>query len=85
MAVLTESQRAEVWAAVMQYMSREGISTSLTKNEIADVVAALDEGIGDSVTMVDMFLGPQLAAAFDQATKFRIFAMVVERRLQEGI
>lgn len=85
MAILTDQQRTEVWAAVMQYMSSAGISTSLTKSEVADVVAALDDGIGDSTAMVDMFLGPQLAAAFDQPTKFRIFAMVVERRLREGI
>jgi hypothetical protein len=85
MANLTQAQRDEVWAAAMQFMSAAGISTDLTKGEMADVVAALDEGIGDSTTMVDMFLGPQLAAALDQPTKFRIFAMVVERRLQEGI
>lgn len=85
MAVLTQTQRDDVWAAVMQWMSQAGISTALTKGQMADVVDALDDGIGDSTLMVDMFLGPQLAAALDQATKFRIFAMVVERRLQEGI
>jgi hypothetical protein len=82
---LTQAQRDEVWAAAMQYMSGAGISTDLTKGEMAGVIAALDDGIGDSTTMVDMFLGPQLAAALDQPTKFRIFAIVVERRLQEGI
>lgn len=43
------------------------------------------EDIGDSVGMVDAFLGADYANEFDTPTKFRIFAMVVERRLQEGI
>lgn len=85
MAILTDAQRTDVWAAVMQYMSQQGISTALTKSEMAEIVAALDDGIGDSTTMVDMFLGPEFAAALDQPTKFRIFAMVVDRRLREGI
>lgn len=84
MAVLTQTQRTEVWAEAMQWLSGEGISVAIDKVAMADVIAALDDGIGDSVGMVDAFLG-EYAAAFDIQTKFRLFAMVVARRLAEGI
>lgn len=85
MAVLTEEQRSEVWAEAMSWLSANGISVSVTKAEMAEVVGLLDAGIGDSVGMVDTFLGPTYANEFDTATKFRLFALVVARRIQEGI
>lgn len=85
MTTLTEQSRFEVWAEVMDWLSREGISVSLTKSEIADAVAALDDGIGQSVGMVDAFLGADTAAALDTRTKYHLFGAVLMRRLEDGI
>lgn len=85
MAALAESQRTEVWADVMRWLSDQGVPVSLTKAEVAEVVNRLDDGIADSLGMIDAFLGPDLAAGFDAATKNHIFSMVVQRRIEEGV
>ena len=85
MTTLTQAQRDEVWAQVMEHMSRQGTRVSLDKHQVATAVAALDDGIGQSVGMVDAFLGPETASALDTATKYHMFGAVLMRRLQEGI
>lgn len=40
---------------------------------------------GQSVGMIDAFIGAEYAAALDTPTKYALFAMVVQRRIQEGI
>ena len=82
---LTAEQRAELWAAVMRWLSDQQIAVALTKTEVADVVGRLDDGIANSLAMIDTFLGPDLANAFDDATKNHIFGMVVQRRIEEGV
>lgn len=82
---LTAEQRAELWAAVMRWLSDQQIQVALTKADVADVVGRLDDGIANSLAMIDTFLGPDLAVAFDDATKNHIFSMVVQRRIEEGV
>lgn len=82
---LTTEQRAALWGAVMRWLSDQRIEVALTKTEVADVINRLDDGIASSLAMIDTFLGPDLAAAFDDATKNHMFSMVVQRRIEEGV
>ena len=80
MAVLTDTQRRNTWAALM----REGTGTfSIAKPDLRDALNAVDDWVDANAASLNAAIPQPARGALTPAQKAQMLVFVVERRFRE--
>ncbi len=83
--ILSEATRFEIWKEFMAWLGTAGESVALAKADLLAAVADMDDGIDANQELINAFIADTTAAGLTTVAKNRLFALVLARRLQEGI
>lgn len=84
MAVLSDTDRAALWAELMRELSADGESISITKADLRAAVNAVDAFLSDNASAINSAI-PQLArSSLTTAQKARLLMFVVRWRYLSG-
>ena len=80
MAVLTNTDRQQLWAEFMRFSSTIREELGLSKSELRAAVDATDQWIGDNQASFNNALPVASKAALSQKQKVRLFRAVAQKR-----
>lgn len=84
MAVLTDQSRAQVWADVMQELSRNGESIGVTKADLKAAIDALDSYMSTNAAAINTAIPQPARSALSNATKALFLMHVIQKRWVDG-
>jgi hypothetical protein len=82
MAILSDNDRAALWAEVMREMSRQGELCSITKTDLRAAVNAVDAWVDSNTTSFNTAIPQPARSALTTAQKARLLMYVVRRRFE---
>jgi hypothetical protein len=84
MAVLSDSDRTDLWAAFMRGLSDEGSKLDVTKSELRATVDALDDFLHANAAAINSAIpaGPRARLTIPQ--KARLLMFVIRQRYLKG-
>lgn len=81
MAQLTEQQRAEIWAKIMQVFSADNDAVgSMSKQDLRNAVDAIDTWIDDNTNNFNVSIPQPTRNALTAKQKSRILMLIVGKR-----
>lgn len=80
MPVLNPSQRAAVWAALMETAQEAGVPGSVLKADLREAVDAADQWVEDNASSFNSALPAKFRTAADVSQKIVLLSYVLERR-----
>lgn len=85
MAVLSDPERAAVWAELMRDLSVERQIVNLTKDELRAAINAVDAWIDANQASFNSALPQAARSGLNAAQKARLLLFVVRRRFIKGV
>lgn len=85
MAVLTDSDRKEIWAEFMESMEKHSETTSLLKGELRAAFDAADTWVSDNASAFNSALPQPARGALTSSQKARLLMLVVRQRFVKGV
>jgi hypothetical protein len=82
MAILTDQNRAALWAEVMREMSAGGEGCSITKTDLRLALNAVDQWVDDNSAAFNSAIPQPARSALTSKQKARLLAYVVRRRFE---
>jgi hypothetical protein len=84
MAVLSDTDRVEVWADLMQKFSADGESIGVTKTDLRAAVNAIDAFLNDNAATINSAIPQPARGALTAPQKAILLMFVVSRRYLSG-
>lgn len=84
MAVLPDSDRTAIHAAVMREISKVGESLGLSKADLRAAINAMDAWANDNAAAFNASIPQPARGALTTAQKARLFSAVIRRRYEVG-
>ena len=84
MAELTSEQRRQLWAELMQELSRDGETVSITKAELRAAVDDLDTWLNTNAATINNAIPQPARGALSASQKARLLMFIVRYRYTEG-
>jgi len=84
MAVLSDAQRREVWADIMNLVDKSGESIAIDKIALRQAINSSDQWIDDNAAAFNASLPEEARTALAASQKSRIFEMVAAKRREVG-
>lgn len=84
MAVLSDNDRADVWAAIMRDFSIARESVGVSKTDLRAAVNAIDVWVNDNSSSFNTAIPQPARTALTASQKARLLMIVVKRRFEVG-
>lgn len=84
MAVLNETDRADVWRMYMKILSRESQTTNLTKQELRAAVDAIDTWVENNAASFNTAIPQPARGSLTARQKAQLLTYVVMRRFERA-
>lgn len=86
MAVLSDTDRADIWAAFMRQLSSEGnVMAGISKADLRAAVDALDTFFSTNASAINSAIPQPARGALTATQKARLLVFVVQRRYVSGV
>jgi len=85
MAELTLQKRRELWTELMQVLSSDGETISITKAELLDAVNALDTWFNTNAATLNTAIPQPARASLSTSQKARMLMFILKYRFVEGL
>lgn len=85
MAELTLQKRRELWSELMQVLSSDGETISITKAELLDAVNALDTWFNTNAATLNTVIPQPARASLSTSQKARMLMFILKYRFVEGL
>lgn len=82
MAVLSDNDRATLWAALMREISATGQTVSITKPDLRAAVNAADQWADDNAASFNSAIPQPARSALTAQQKARLLLFVIRRRFE---